>query len=208
MCLSYDNKVLSDGIWMVCMRQPSLISVCVCVCVWVEGMISVFWDVLLWFKKKNKNFTCVLPVVLHLSWRRLAITQLLPKGPQTCGWSPPWGQRDIAAPAWKLCSSCPVIIKSESNITTVQVKVTSTCMFVVKIICINENVNDSEKMTHYVLVTVVYSLRGFCTSPVFAQKDGNWEPVSWTRASGTVTATRQQKVIFQDKIKKKKSLTR
>lgn len=59
----------------------------------------------------------VVPVGPHWSWRRLAVTPLPQKDPQTCEWSPPWGQTGSAAPAWKLCSSCPVDTSSESNFT-------------------------------------------------------------------------------------------
>lgn len=55
------------------------------------------------------------PVGPRWSWTHLAATPQLQRGPQTCGWSQPWERTGSAAPAWKLCSSCPV--NKERNFT-------------------------------------------------------------------------------------------
>lgn len=124
---------------------------------------------------------CFVPAGPHWSWRHLAAAPRQQTDPQTCEWSPTWGQTDSAAPAWRQYSSCPVNRSSESNFTpSVNRKlcgIAARCSATFRLIC------------------VCYSPSGSCTSPGFAQTDGSWEPAAWTRAGGTATATKQGELM-------------
>lgn len=136
--------------------------------------------ILLYVLVKDKNSVCVVPVGLHWSWTRLAVTPQRQKDPQTCVLIPPWGRTDNAAPAWRLYSSCPVDTNSELNktnpftqdIVVMLIKnipvwmnenmLNKACL--VKMVvadCLKKNKNYwGQKFTHWMALTLLqYSLR-------------------------------------------------